>query len=103
MHIKNMKLASKITIVLAFFLLTASFTFSCNSVGISEYGQKTKVIRIAQYPRYAGCDELFDLIFHYSWESNGTIYSFNLTELTIDEIAGNGETPLNVEKFDLLI
>lgn len=98
-----MKLKNKIFIVLSFFLLTFSPAFSCNSIEISGFHQNEKVIRIAQYPRYAGCDRLFDLIFHYTWESNDTIYKFNITELTLEEIIGEGERPLNNDNFDLLI
>lgn len=98
-----MKLINKIVIVLIFFLLTSPLVFSFGSAEIPNGNPNILIIKVAQYPRYAGCDELFDVIFHYSWESNGTIYSFNLTELTLDEISGKGEKPLKVENFDLLL
>jgi len=102
-YLEVMKSVNKITVVLLFFLLTAPLAFSCNGTGDPGDDQNVRTINIAQYPRYAGCDELFDIIFHYTWESNGTIYRFNCTELTLDEIKGKGKKPLNNENFDLLV
>ena len=98
-----MKFTNKLTIVLVLLLLTTSLTLSCNGTVTFKDDEKIRIIKIAQYPRYAGCDELFDIIFHYTWESNGTIYKFNCTVLTLDEIKGEGKRPLNNENFDLLV
>ncbi|MDH7517778.1 MAG: BPL-N domain-containing protein [Candidatus Thermoplasmatota archaeon] len=106
-----MKLTKYITIFFVLFFLTAPLTVFCNSTHIIkeiqkqnfEENQNISIIRIAQYPRYAGCDSLFDYIFNYHWQSNGNIYYFNLTELTLDEISGKGKKPLTVDNFDLLV
>jgi len=97
-----MKTTTKITIVLVFFILMVPLAFSCNSAEISEDGQNIRVIKIAQYPRYAGCDQLFDLIFNYTWKADDKLYKFTCTELTLKEVRGGGERPLNIENFDIL-
>lgn len=98
-----MKSISKPFAILLFFLFVAPLIFSFGGAELGRDGQNVRTINIAQYPRYAGCDSLFDIIFNYQWESNGTIYSFNLTELTLDGISGKGEKPLKVDNFDLLL
>lgn len=100
-----MNLIKLITIISTFILVLVPLTiFSENVISSkNQYQLETVIIRIAQYPHYAGCDGLFDLIFNYQWESNGTIYSFNLTTLTLDELSGKGEKALNVDNFDLLL
>lgn len=97
-----MRLTSKIAIVLIFISLLIPLQIFSENVRCSS-NQDIKIINIAQYPRYAGCDETFDLIFNYSWEANGKKYKFNITELTLDEIKGGGKHPLTNENFDLIV
>jgi hypothetical protein len=97
-----MRLTGKITIVLVFISLLIPLQIFSENVGCSG-NQDIKIINIAQYPRYAGCDETFDLIFNYFWEANGKKYKFNITELTLDEINGGGKHPLTNENFDLIV
>jgi len=61
-----------------------------------------QIIRVAQYPRETGSDESIDVLFNYIWTSNGSTYKFNILELTLEEIRGHGERPLNNDNFDLL-
>lgn len=94
---------NKITIALVFFLLTSSLAFSFGSAEISKDDQNIRVIKIAQYPRATGSDMLFELIFNYSWKTDDTIYKFTCTELSLEEVMGGGEQPLNISNFDLLV
>lgn len=97
-----MRLTSKIAIFLIFIsLLLPLQIFSENVKGSGN--QDIKIINIAQYPLYAGCDQTFDLIFGYYWEANGRKYRFNITVLTLEEIKGKGKHPLTKENFDLLV
>jgi hypothetical protein len=97
-----MGVTSKIAIVLIFFsMLIPLQIFSENVKGSGN--QDLRIINVAQYPRYAGCDETFDLIFNYSWEINGKKYKFDITELTLDEIKGGGKHPLTNKNFDLIV
>ena len=98
-----MNLINKLLFYLTIFLSTLILTSSVSCTEFYIYNQNVKEIKIAQYPHYASCDKLIDLIYRYTWTSNGTIYKFNCTELTLEEIIGRGELPLNNENFDLLV
>jgi hypothetical protein len=97
-----MKPTSQIVIILISISLFIPLQIFSENVRASS-NEDIKIINIAQYPRYADCDETFDLIFHYSWEANGHKYKFNITELTLDEIKGGGQHPLTNQNFDLLV
>ncbi len=97
-----MRLTSKIVIALVFISLLHPVQFFSENVR-SSGNQDITIINVAQYPRYAGCDHTFDLIFDYSWEANGRKYKFNITELTLEEITGGGKHPLTNENFDLIV
>jgi len=98
-----MKLMYKLFSISITLLLAVPIGISTNKIEISDEELNIVTINIAQYPRYAGCDETFDVIFHYVWESNNTIYKFNCTELTLEEVMGCGKRPLSNKNFDLLV
>jgi len=101
--LKSMKSINKSFVVLLFFLIVAPSIFSFSGAELGGDGQNVRTINIAQYPRYAGCDELFDIIFNYAWKTNDTLYKFTCTELTLEEIKGGGTKPLNTDNFDILV
>jgi hypothetical protein len=98
-----MKVITKTLVILIILSLTIPTVISTNITGTVEEKLDEVTIRIAQYPYYAGCDQLFNLIFNYQWNSNGTVYTFNIMELTLEELSGNGKNPLNIDDFDLLL
>lgn len=95
---------TKLITIFILLLLTVPLAISSETSTTScEDEPNTVTIRVAQYPRYAGCDETFELIYNYVWEANGTRYTYTCTELTLEEIKGGGKTPLNTSNFDLLL
>lgn len=93
----------KIFTIFITFLLAVPIVVSTNKIESSDEDLDTITIKIAQYPRYAGCDQIFDYIFNYNWNSNGKNYTFKIKELTLEETVGGGEMPLNVENYDMLL
>jgi hypothetical protein len=93
----------KVVSVILFIFLISPIVISSELIMINGKEESESItIRVAQYPRYAGCDETLDLICNYAWQSNGTWYRFVCTELTYDELSGTGEHPLNIDNFALL-
>lgn len=94
----------KVVSVILFIFLMSPIVISSEPIIINGKDESESItIRVAQYPRYAGCDETFDLIYGYVWKANGTCYKYEVTELTLEEIKGEGKNPLNVANFDLLL
>ena len=81
---------------------TNSTNLSYEKLANEEGNKEIKVIRIAQFPKSAGCDTLVEIMFNYGWISNNTTYKFEITELTFDESIGIGNNSLNNENFDIL-
>lgn len=98
-----MKLFNKIIIVCVFFLLAVPLVISGESIKVTEKNLDVRTIKIAQYPRETGSDLSFDILFNYTWIANDTLYKFTCTELTLEELIGGGEQPLNISNFDLLL
>jgi len=106
------KIISKISVLIMLLLLIESPVVISYSVyhsldnlvyDVCENKTREVIISIAQYPRLSNCEELFGLIFNYSWIANDTLYKFTIRELTLDEVAGFGDKPLNTDNYDLLI
>lgn len=96
------KYVIKILVVITICLLIIPTVTSTKNIKTSEQEIKKVTIRIAQYPRYSGCDTTVQIMFNYAWISNNTLFSFNITELSLEEIKGNGNNPLNNDNFDIL-
>ena len=103
------KIVYNFKLLIIVLLILISPIASSISVKITEINKITKeneiiqVIKIAQYPKFGGgCDESIQILFNYTWKINDKIYKFESRGLTLKEIAGGGEKPLNVENYDLL-
>lgn len=98
-----MKKANKILTVFILFILAVPIIISGEIIEVKEKKLEEKIIRIAQYPRETGSDLSFEILFNYTWIANNTLYKFECTELTLKELMGDGERPLNISNFDLLL
>ena len=98
-----MALLNKMFTIGILFLFILPLFNSVDSVQISGEKLDERIIRIAQYPRQTPSEQLFEIIFNYTWEINNTVYKFSYKELTLDEMKGGGERPLNNDNFDLLV
>jgi len=89
--------------VLCIFLISSPLAMSLNLIKEQNKNVENEevTIRIAQYPRYCGCDHSVGIMFNYAWFSNGTLYKYEITELSLDEVKGEGENPLNNDNFDI--
>ena len=103
------KIVYNFKLLIIVLLILISPIASSISVKITEINKITKeneiiqVIKIAQYPKFGGgCDESIQILFNYTWKINDKIYKFEIRGLTLAEVAGKGEKPLNVENYDLL-
>jgi len=105
------KIILKISVLTILLLIGSPVTNSYNvyqsldnsSYDISENKTSERIINIAQYPRLSNSDELFDIIFNYTWMADNTLYKFTIKELTLDEVAGFGDKPLNTDNYDLIV
>ncbi len=66
----------------------------------------TVVIRVAYYPglfsKFLASDPIFE-VFNYSWETNSTVYRFELFVLDKFEMRGIGSKRLSTKNFDVLL
>ena len=120
-----MKRINKKVTVLMLFLLISPLTFSYSSADthrasqsplrippelfadidgeINENEPNTRIIRIAQYPLASNSDQLLGIVFNYTWATHDTVYKFTRRTLTLEEVMGGGNRPLNIENYDLLV
>jgi hypothetical protein len=98
-----MAFLNRILAIFILFIFIIPLFNSVDSLQISGEKIDEKIIRIAQYPRETGSDLSFEIIFNYTWIANNTLYKFTITELTLEEMMGNGKNPLNISNFDLLL
>mgnify|MGYP006288899061 CR=1 FL=1 len=126
-----MKYLKILSYLIIFFLLINPITLSTSSNLLKNNQNKTQsfttedpeniTIRIAQYPSlgsesYPTMGSIFDFRkqetaprnrsglpqFRYSWKVNNKTYSFKQDYLSLEEMQGKGEKPLNVDNYDLL-
>lgn len=116
-----MDLMYKIFTISIIFLITIPIATSTNKIVNSDEELNVITIRIAHYPMlgsssYPTLGSLFDFKhesielrdisgapqFSYTWKVNDTVYTFTEEVLSIDEMKGEGDRPLNVENYDLL-
>jgi len=98
-----MKQTKKVTIIVISLLLTIPLTMFSVYADNPDNNPNIRIINIAQYPLFGGgCDHTVNIVFNYTWKANNTIYKFRCTALTLEEVAGGGEKPLNIENYDLL-
>ncbi len=104
--IRNKKVFVVFSVVL-FILVFSEFSVGLN-VSLDDSTKVNseddlKVIKIAQYPRETGSDSSFQSIFSYTWYRNNTTYRFEIDELSLDEMKGNGNNPLSIGNYDILV
>lgn len=79
-------------------------TYCENNTESAEFRiENYKTIKIAQYPFESPSDSMLKHIFSYTWYTNNTEYSFEIDELSLKELRGKGENPLNIDNYDLLV
>jgi len=98
-----MNIKIKIFVISTFFLLISPLVNVSANIENSEEPLNEVIINIAQYPQASLSDITLSMIFQYTWKTQDTIYKFNIREITVEEAAGEGDKPLNIENYDVLI
>lgn len=81
--------------------------------GLYKKDENYTIIRIAHYPKFSTTWSFKDyesgageasgsFVFNYTWFVNNKTYTFSNRILSLKEMMGKGEKPLNVENYDLL-